>query len=83
MDPDIIYPMITLQMSALQRLEVENDTAARSLEQVVTSGEELLDKIQTALSDIAQTQLKLQALENQESQEEMVNNLSTSPHPPT
>lgn len=70
-------------MSALQRLEVENDTAARSLEQVVTSGEELLDKIQTALSDIAQTQLKLQALENQESQEEMVNNLSTSPHPPT
>ena len=53
-------------MSALQRLEVENDQAARNLEQIVKSGEHLLEQIQQALSDIAQTQLKLQALENQE-----------------
>lgn len=53
-------------MSALQRLEVDNDQAARNLEQVVKTGEDLLEQIQQALSDIAQTQLKLQALENQE-----------------
>lgn len=59
-------------MSALQRLEGENDTSARNLEQVVASGEQHLDQIQTALSDIAQTQLKLQALENHESQLDVV-----------
>ena len=59
-------------MSALQRLEGENDSAARNLEEVVASGEQLLEQIQSALSDIAQTQLKLQALENHESQQEVV-----------
>ena len=59
-------------MSALQRLEGENDSAARNLEEVVASGEQLLEQIQSALSDIAQTQLKLQALENHESQQDVV-----------
>ena len=59
-------------MSALQRLECENDSAARNLEEVVASGEQLLEQIQSALSDIAQTQLKLQALENHESQQDVV-----------
>lgn len=53
-------------MSALQKLELDNDVAARSLEQIVKKGEDLLEQIQQALSDIAQTQLMLQALENQE-----------------
>ena len=59
-------------MSALQRLEGENDSAARNLEEVVATGEQLLEQIQSALSDIAQTQLKLQALENHESQQDVV-----------
>ena len=59
-------------MSTLQRLEGENDSAARNLEEVVASGEQLLEQIQSALSDIAQTQLKLQALENHESQQDVV-----------
>ncbi|XP_067929918.1 mediator of RNA polymerase II transcription subunit 21-like [Watersipora subatra] len=59
-----------LQMSALQRLEVENDQAARNLEKVVKAGEEQLEQIQKALSDIAQAQLTLQALENQETDDQ-------------
>lgn len=60
---------IVLQMNALQRLEIENDQAARSLEQIVKTGEDLLEQIQQALSDVALTQLKLQALENEEATE--------------
>jgi len=51
-------------MAALQRLEAENQLAARKLEQVVARGEQLLSHIQSALSDIAQAQLQMQAVEH-------------------
>ena len=57
---------LVFQLAALQKLEIENFQAARKLEEVVEKGELLLQQVQTALSDIAQTQLKMQALENQQ-----------------
>uniref|UniRef100_A0A1L8DFN6 Mediator of RNA polymerase II transcription subunit 21 n=1 Tax=Nyssomyia neivai TaxID=330878 RepID=A0A1L8DFN6_9DIPT len=48
-----------LQVQSLKRLELENQEAAEHLEEVVKSGEALLEKIQTALSDIAQAQLDM------------------------
>lgn len=49
-----------LQVQSLKRLEVENQDAAERLEEVVKRGEALLEKIQSALSDIAQAQLDMQ-----------------------
>lgn len=43
-------------------LEQENQEAADRLEAVVKKGQELLEQIQTALSDIAQAQLDMQHL---------------------
>lgn len=51
---------IELQVQALKRLEVENQDSAEKLEEVVRKGELLLEKIQAALSDIAQSQLDMQ-----------------------
>jgi len=51
------------QLASLQRLELENQEAARQLEDVVAQGEKLLVQIQTALHDIAQSQLQSQTLE--------------------
>ncbi|KAJ7424027.1 Mediator of RNA polymerase II transcription subunit 21 [Willisornis vidua] len=42
----------------LYRLEEENHEAAARLEEVVYRGDVLLEKIQSALADIAQSQLK-------------------------
>lgn len=39
---------------------MENQEVAQQLEEVVRAGELLLDKIQAALGDIAQTQLDMQ-----------------------
>ncbi|XP_041443359.1 mediator of RNA polymerase II transcription subunit 21-like [Xenopus laevis] len=47
-----------LQAASLYQLEEENHGAAARLEEVVYRGDMLLDKIQTALADIAQSQLK-------------------------
>ncbi|XP_053320406.1 mediator of RNA polymerase II transcription subunit 21 [Spea bombifrons] len=47
-----------LQAASLYQLEQENHGAAASLDQVVYRGDMLLEKIQTALADIAQSQLK-------------------------
>lgn len=47
-------------MQALKRLEIENQESAEKLEEVVRKGELLLEKIQAALSDIAQSQLDMQ-----------------------
>lgn len=56
--------MYTLvQLASLQRLELENQEAARQLEDVVAQGEKLLVQIQQALHDIAQSQLQSQMLE--------------------
>ncbi|XP_072934595.1 mediator of RNA polymerase II transcription subunit 21 [Epargyreus clarus] len=49
-----------LQVQSLRRLEAENKEAAEQLEEVVRQGEQLLEKIQGALSDIAQSQLDMQ-----------------------
>ena len=54
------FPM---QLASLQRLEVENQEAAKQLEDVVAQGEKLLVQIQQALHDIAQSQLQSQMLE--------------------
>ncbi|KAG8142592.1 hypothetical protein E2320_005803 [Naja naja] len=48
----------TLQAANLYRLEEENHEAAARLEEVVCRGDLLLEKIQSALADIAQSQLK-------------------------
>lgn len=47
-----------LKAASLYRLEEENHEAAARLEEVVYRGDMLLEKIQSALADIAQSQLK-------------------------
>ncbi|CAM6031655.1 unnamed protein product [Sphagnum compactum] len=47
-----------LQVQSLRRLEAENQAAADKLEEVVKKGEMLLEKIQSALNDIAQSQIE-------------------------
>jgi len=51
-----------LQLKSLQELEIENQEAADRLSAVVQQGEQLLQKIQEAQHDIANVQLKCQAL---------------------
>ncbi|CAG2113672.1 unnamed protein product [Medioppia subpectinata] len=51
-----------LQSAALRRLEQENSDSAQRLTETVKRGEELLEQIQNALQDIAQSQLKMQCL---------------------
>ncbi|KAG4067994.1 hypothetical protein HA402_010680 [Bradysia odoriphaga] len=49
-----------LQIQSLKTLEQQNQEAAERLEEVIRKGESLLEKIQTALGDIAQAQLDMQ-----------------------
>ncbi|KAK0087932.1 hypothetical protein PV325_013708 [Microctonus aethiopoides] len=49
-----------LQVASLSRLEQENIEAGEQLEEVVRQGEALLQRIQAALQDIAQSQLDMQ-----------------------
>ncbi|KAJ8670602.1 hypothetical protein QAD02_001861 [Eretmocerus hayati] len=49
-----------LQVASLSRLEQENQEAAEQLEEIVKQGEALLQRIQAALQDIAQSQLDMQ-----------------------
>ncbi|XP_056409755.1 mediator of RNA polymerase II transcription subunit 21 isoform X2 [Hyla sarda] len=51
-----------LQAASLYQLEEENHNAATRLEEVVFRGDMLLEKIQTALADIAQSQLKTRSI---------------------
>lgn len=53
---DVSY--FCFQAASLYRLEEENHEAAARLEEVVYRGDLLLEKIQSALADIAQSQLK-------------------------
>lgn len=46
------------QAASLRQLEEENHEAAARLKEVVTRGDMLLEKIQSALADIAQSQLR-------------------------
>lgn len=54
-----------LQVASLKRLETENQDAADRLEEVVRRGEKLYERIQCALSDIAQAQLDMQNLQKE------------------
>ncbi|XP_077450270.1 mediator of RNA polymerase II transcription subunit 21 [Stigmatopora argus] len=47
-----------LQAASLRQLEEENHDAAARLKEAVTRGDMLLEKIQSALADIAQSQLR-------------------------
>lgn len=49
-----------LQVASLSRLEQENQDAGEQLEEVVRQGEALLQRVQAALQDIAQSQLDMQ-----------------------
>ncbi|XP_018329125.1 mediator of RNA polymerase II transcription subunit 21 [Agrilus planipennis] len=49
-----------LQLQSLKVLEAENQETAERLEAIVHRGQELLDQIQIALSDISQAQLEMQ-----------------------
>jgi mediator of RNA polymerase II transcription subunit 21 len=51
---------VELQIQSLKILEEENKEAAEKLEEIVRKGESMLEKIQRALSDIAQAQLTMQ-----------------------
>jgi len=51
---------IELQNSSLKKLEIENQETAHELEEVVRMGELLLEKMQSALENIAQAQLDMQ-----------------------
>ena len=51
-------------MAALRRLEMENQEAAKRLTETVSKGEALLEKIQTILSEIANSQLKAMRLQH-------------------
>ena len=59
--------MYYFQMASLRKLEMENQESSRHLESVVRAGEILLENIQNALHDIAQSQLHCQAMETAES----------------
>lgn len=59
MPPFIINESVTCcQAASLRQLEEENHEAAARLEEVVSRGDMLLEKIQSALADIAQSQLR-------------------------
>ncbi|GAB6030091.1 Mediator of RNA polymerase II transcription subunit 21 [Chamberlinius hualienensis] len=53
-----------LQAKSLQRLEQENQEASWNLEHVIQRGERLLEQIQQALRDIANSQLEIQRLQD-------------------
>lgn len=55
---------LELQIESLRELEEENSKAARQLEEIVHRGEFLLEKIQNALTDIAQIQLESKKLDS-------------------
>ena len=56
-----------LQAVHLKQLEADNQEAAAKLEEAVKKGEKLLEQIQTSLQDIAQAQLRLQCLQDEQS----------------
>jgi len=52
-----------LQLASLRRLEQENSDAASKLKEVIGRGEALLDRVQSALTDISHAQIEMQKLE--------------------
>jgi len=64
-----------LQLASLRRLEQENHDAAAKLKEVIVRGEALLERVQSALTDISQSQIDMQKLENEPSAPPPVSNL--------
>ena len=60
-DPSQNSPAFPFQMTSLRKLEKDNEEAALRLEEAVQEGELMLEKIQNALHDIAQSQLAMQS----------------------
>ena len=56
-ESDLLY-LPSCQAASLRQLEEENHEAAARLQDVVYRGDMLLEKIQGALADIAQSQLR-------------------------
>ena len=50
------------QLASLKKLEGENQESADHLEEIVNKGEKLMSQIQEVLHDIAECQLRCQAL---------------------
>lgn len=64
-------------MASLKRLEQDNKEAGERLEEVVRRGEALLEQIQAALADIAQSQLDMQHLQAENTNKQTNANIST------
>jgi len=52
-----------LQLASLRRLEQENHETALKLKDVIERGEKLLDRVQSAMTDISQAQIEMQKLD--------------------
>lgn len=64
-------------MASLRRLEQDNKEAGERLEEVVRRGEALLEQIQAALADIAQSQLDMQHLQAENTNKQSNTNILT------
>lgn len=64
-------------MASLRRLEQDNKEAGERLEEVVRRGEALLEQIQAALADIAQSQLDMQHLQAENTNKQSNLNIPT------
>ncbi|XP_075218491.1 mediator of RNA polymerase II transcription subunit 21-like isoform X2 [Lycorma delicatula] len=68
-----------LQIASLRRLEQENQEAGERLEEIVRRGEILLEQVQAALADIAQSQLEMQQLTSKQNVTEKQTSVSVVP----
>jgi mediator of RNA polymerase II transcription subunit 21 len=64
-------------VASLRRLEQDNKEAGERLEEVVRRGEALLEQIQAALADIAQSQLDMQHLQAENTNKQSNANILT------
>jgi len=64
-------------VASLRRLEQDNKEAGERLEEVVRRGEALLEQIQAALADIAQSQLDMQHLQAENTNKQSNLNIPT------
>jgi mediator of RNA polymerase II transcription subunit 21 len=64
-------------VASLRRLEQDNKEAGERLEEVVRRGEALLEQIQAALADIAQSQLDMQHLQAENTNKQSNTNILT------
>jgi len=60
----LICYWLLFQLASLRRLEQENYDSSLKLKEVIGRGEALLERIQSALTDISQAQIEMQKLDN-------------------